>query len=173
MVLMIFLFFAHFVCLQNIANMNNENSYQFKPEPVTKRVTDWVVFTMPDIIEIKRTLLNGSNVSCHTKIIASARQGNAWSAEDIMHAINKESVQLILNSNINKFRLSTTLSDEGKTQPFIFKWKRKTLFILPPDDEDKITPRADKNVAGLVYVLSKVYKQQLNRQECKLLRESI
>ncbi len=145
------------------------NSYSFKPEAVHEDVIDWVTFTEPDDLVIERTLKNGTKTQCRTKIIFSSVRGNAWSAEDIMQAIKKEGVQKLLAAGSNLLRLNTVLDNEGKTQPFIFKWMSKTLTILPPLEEDDNTPKAGEDVAGLVYVLSKVYKQQLNMPECNSL----
>lgn len=149
-----------------------QSSYTYKPEPVNQNVTDWATFTEPDIFVIERILADGSQITCKTKIISSSLRGNAWSSGDIREAIFKESVQKILKSEINLARLDTVLDNEGKALPFIFKWRDKTLTILPPDNEDTETLKAGKDIAGLVYVLSKVYKQQLNREECESLKKS-
>ncbi|NOZ51803.1 MAG: hypothetical protein GXP08_01475 [Gammaproteobacteria bacterium] len=153
--------------------MNKENvsrnTYKYKPEPVKEGVIDWVTFTEPDYFAIERTLTDGRKITCSTKITSSSAFANAWSAEDVMQAISKESIQQILKSDINVIRLQTTLGNEGINQSFIFKWMNKTLTILPPDSKDTETPKADEDAAGLVYVLTKIYKQQLNRQECKSL----
>ena len=147
-------------------NKLSQKSYMYKPETFNKAYTDWVTFKEPDHFVIERTLENGSKASCNTVLIAPILGGNAWTSQDLMQAISKKSIQKLLNSGIYLIRLTTTLDNEGKAQAFIFKWMNKTLTILPPDHSDNETPKADEDVAGLVYVLTKVYKQQLTRPEC-------
>jgi len=172
----IFLFVLAIVnagCLQSGSTMETVNttriSYSYKPEAVNEGVIDWVTFTEPDDLVIERTLKNGTKTQCGTKIISSSVRGNAWSADDILQAIKKDAVQKLLTAGSKVLRLNTVLDNEGKTQPFIFQWMSTTLTILPPLEEDADMPKAGEDVAGLVYVLSKVYKQQLNMPECKSL----
>jgi predicted protein tyrosine phosphatase len=51
-------------------------------------------------------------------------------------------------------------------------WNNQELEVLPPDNPEPLT-RANKEIAAMVYVLTKVYRQQLARDECLELRKAI
>lgn len=175
---MLFLLMMSLSCVNPQNNLSMEtskasgDSYQYRPEPDKHGMVDWVTFTKPNSFDIERTLKNGDKIKCTTKLVSSSVVRNAWLAKDVLQAISKESVQNLLQSEIEIIRLDTTFDKEGESRPFIFNFKNRSISILPPDDKDTITPRADKEIAGLVYVLTKVYKQQLNSKECSKLRDS-
>ena len=139
---------------------------RYWPKPALPGVSDQVLFTEPGSLVIERTFPDGSRKTCSTTLAPGPRTGNAWTAADLKRAISVEAVQQVLRTGSNELQLDTTLGGEGESFPFEYQQHGNTLKVMPPDAKTSGTPRVGKDFAGLVYVLTRIYQQQLGLQEC-------
>ncbi|MEP6844391.1 MAG: hypothetical protein ABI861_00235 [Panacibacter sp.] len=142
--------------------------YKYCPEPVGENFTDWVTYTEPNEIKIERHFDDKRIKSCVTFLIDS-RTGNAWSTEDVQQIFARESIHNLLKSGGGTFRLTKTMGDEGSRKPFTLKWNGIQLNILPENTKEVMHPPANDDIVAMVYVLTKIYRQQANNPDCKSL----
>ena len=154
---------------ENAIKLSDE--YRYKPETAGKGYFDEVIFKKPDIIKIERHFEDGHSKYCLTQINTSIRGGNAWTAEDVQLALKKKGIAKLWEKGGGIVQLQKTMDGEGSQQEFILSGHGKTIKVLPPNSNEVADTKADEDIIEMVYVLSKVYRQQLMHSDCESLIE--
>lgn len=154
---------CNFNAPKNYAVMKTQ--YKYMPDAASEDYTDWVTFIEPDTIVIERTFKNKESKMCSSNLF-STRGGNAWSAEDIKNVLSKEAVERLFKNEDGVFVLAKAVGGEGKVKPFLISRNNISITILPPGTQQKNSKPAKEDVANMVYVLTRIYRQQLLSNAC-------
>ncbi len=139
--------------------------YKYKPETVSDDYIDWVIFIEPDTIVIERVFKNKKIKKCTSNLFSSPGS-NAWTKEDIKNALAKDGIAQLFKRDGSVFTIEKTTGGEGGKAPFVIIHNNVTVTIMPPGTEVKNSLTANKDIADMVYVLSKIYRQQLVSKAC-------
>lgn len=139
-----------------------------------KDFTDWVSFNAPDVIIIEREYKNGRKAKCETKLFDPKGDisGNAWTAKDVRTALAKQQVQDLIKTDrsTGEITLSGNIKGFVMTFPFYIKSGDWTITIMPSEEENKLVDEEQVDIATFVFIMTKVYQQQINHDNCKALQ---
>ena len=142
--------------------------FEYYPEPVEERFPDKVTFVEPNEIRLTRDF-GDRKLHSYSTFLHSQRAGNAWSLEDLKMAWAREGLQQQLAAGGGTFRLGKCLDGEGGRKPFKLVSNGVELITLPPDSNDQQHAIAHEDIAAVVYVLTKIYRQQAMRAQAEIL----